>query len=77
MTWVTDQLIGSMVQAIVGEIDPEQVILELTECAPCVVEFRFVGADSSSEAIDRNRPLGVVQRWMEQVQGRLEEVEEA
>lgn len=48
---------------------------KLTVYTPYAVEFRYAGADSSTEPIDRKEALGLVEGLLDQVRGKLEEME--
>ena len=48
---------------------------ELAVYTPYAVEFRYGGVDASTEPIDRKEALGLVEALLEQVRGKLEEVE--
>ena len=48
---------------------------KLTVYTPYAVEFRYAGADSSTEPIDRKEALGLVEGLLKRVQGKLEEME--
>ena len=47
----------------------------LTVYTPYAVKFRYGGVDSSTKPIDRKEALGLVEGFLEQVRGKLEEME--
>ena len=53
-------------------VEPFRKLIDYT---PYAVEFRYTGVGSSAEAIDREGTLAIVESLLEQVRGRLAEVE--
>ena len=53
-------------------VEPFRKLIDYT---PYVLEFRYTGVDSSTEAIDREGALAIDEALQEQVQRRLAEVE--
>lgn len=53
-------------------VEPFRKLIDYT---PYALEFRYTGVDSSAEAIDREGSLAIVESLLEQVRGRLAEVE--
>ena len=53
-------------------VEPFRKLIDYT---PYALEFRYTGVDSSTEAIAREGTLAIVEALLEEVRGRLAEVE--
>ncbi len=66
-------------EALVNQLAARAVDMKafrkLAMYTPYAVEFRYGGVDSSTDPIDRKAALGLVEALLEQVRGKLEEME--